>query len=280
VKTGRKRLMTFLYDVAIVGALAFVGLCIFVWATQNALVFPAGGKVVRTPATLGWAYEDVRLPVQGGTTCGWYMPVDGARATILFSHGNAGTIDERLELCPILRDLGCNVLLYDYGGYGNSTGKRSETRCYADIRAMRSWLTDEKGIAPDRIILYGRSLGSGPTLQLATEVRPAAVILESAFTSVPAMARELLAGVPVQLLLQSRFDNLAKIGKVDVPKLILHSPDDDIIPYAQGKALFEKATEPKRFVEIQGDHNGGHFESEGSIRRAIADLLDEAVGAS
>ncbi|MCP4643348.1 MAG: alpha/beta hydrolase, partial [bacterium] len=193
----------------------------------------------RTPSFYGWSYEDVVVPVGDETTHGWYIPVEDARGTVLFSHGNAGTIADRLESCAFFRELGFNVLVYDYGGYGKSSGGVSEQRCYADIRAIWRYLTDERGIDSKKIVLFGRSLGGGPTVDFAAEITnaegaPAAVILESTFLSTGQVGQDAFPFLPVKWLIRHRFDNAAKIGRVNGPLLIIHSPQDDIIPYKHG----------------------------------------------
>ena len=243
------------------------GLLLLIFLGQNRLVFMVTHELYRTPAANGWRYDDVRLDVDGGQTHGWYVhAATDARGVILFSHGNAGNIADRLESISIFRDLGFDVLAYDYGGYGESTGGPSEARCYADIRAMWRYLTEERGIAAKRIVLFGRSLGAGPTCQLATEVEAAAVILESTFTSIPDRAQEMYRIFPARLILRIRFDNAEKIANLRSPLLVVHSPDDTLIPIHHGRVLFERASEPKTFLEIRGDHNEGFWTS-GSLYR-------------
>ena len=237
---------------------AYVLLCLLACCAQRKMVFPAGGRMEATPGDVGVRYEDVRRTVDGKMTHGWYMYADTPReggGVILFCHGNAGNISNRLDSCEVFFDAGFDVLLFDYGGYGLSEGKASEKRCYADARAMWRYLTEDKGIAADRIILFGRSLGGGVALDLATEVQPRALILESTFLSAAKLGQESLPFLPVKLLLRYRFDNASKIGQVHVPLLMLHSREDEIVPFRHGEELFKLANDPKRFVEIVGSHN-------------------------
>jgi hypothetical protein len=257
-------------------ALVYLGLVIVFYALQTAMIFPRGGSIWRTPSEppFGWDYEDVMLDVEGETTHGWYIPVESARGTVLFSHGNAGTIADRLESIEVFRDLGLNVFIYDYGGYGNSSGKPSEKRCYADVRVAWKYVTESRGEAPDRVVLFGRSLGAGPTLELAQAVTPGAVVIESAFISTTQMGKELLPFIPVGWFVRHRFDNAKKIGGITSPILVVHSPEDDIIPYRHGQHLFELASEPKAFLEIHGDHNAGWYESGTLYTEGIAKFLE------
>jgi uncharacterized protein len=244
--------------ILLMAAAVSLGLLVLLFLLQGKLIYFPTRQLYRTPENAGWAYEDVVVPVGRQTTHGWWIPhPDGTQNTVLFSHGNAGNIADRIESCSIFRGLGLNVLVYDYGGYGRSTGRPSERRCYEDIRAMWNWLVEEREIAPERIVLFGRSLGAGPASQLATEVTPAAIILESAFASVPDMARTIYPVFPVGLLARHRFDNVSKAPKFTAPVLIIHSEGDTIIPYAQGRKVYEAARAPKAFVDIDGDHNDG-----------------------
>ncbi|MBX7256000.1 MAG: alpha/beta hydrolase [Candidatus Hydrogenedentes bacterium] len=261
---------------AILLGIAYAGVTLVFTFLQDSLIFPAFGKVWRTPADpdYQWAYEEVALQVDGHTTRGWFIPEDNARATLLFSHGNGGTISDRLDFVVMFKAMGLNVLLYDYGGYGDSTGRPSEQRCYADARAMWQFLTEEKKIPPSEIILYGESLGGGVTVNLATEVKPGAVVLQSTFLSVTKRAQEMFPFLPVRLLLRHHFDNASKIGNIAAPILVIHSPDDTVIPFRHGRGLFELANEPKTFLQLKGDHNEGPFESQRKYMKGLADFVD------
>lgn len=244
---------------------------------QGALIFPASRDMDRDPGVFDWDFEELRLPVMGETTHGWYVPLENHRGVALFSHGNAGNLSGRLESIGLLRSFGLSVLAYDYGGYGYSTGKPSEARCYADVRAMWDYLTKQKGIRPEDIILFGRSLGAGPTAELAQSVQPAGVVLESAFLSVPDVA----AGNPVLRwmtpLIRHRFENKNKVAAIGSPVLVIHSPDDEVIPYAHGRRLFELAREPKTFLEIRGGHNMGFVMSETVYRTGWMTFLETVL---
>lgn len=256
-------------------AVVYGALVVLLYFGQNRLLYFPVRQIYQTPSAKGWSFEDLRLSVGEETTAAWYVHTEGARrGVVLFSHGNAGNMADRLESIGVFRDLGLDVLIYDYGGYGESSGKPSEPRLYDDIRAAWRYLIEERKIAPDEIVLFGRSLGAGPTCQLATEVQPAAVVIESAFRSVPAMARELYPWLPVRLLARTRLDNEAKIAKLEAPLLVVHSPDDSIIPYSHGERLFELAPNPKSFLKIHGDHNEGFWESGELYTGGLESFLD------
>jgi fermentation-respiration switch protein FrsA (DUF1100 family) len=251
----------------------YIGLAIVFFFLQRYMVFPGSDPPVVTPASNGWAFEEFRLPVDGQATYGWYIPAENPRGTVLFSHGNAANMGHDLYTAEIFRSLGLNVVQYAYGGYGLSTGRSSEPRCYADIRAVWRWLVEVKGESPDRIILAGRSLGGAVTAQLATEVVPAGVILESTFTSIADMAQKALPWLPARYLVTIRFATNDKIPKIRAPLLFIHSPNDTMIPFEQAKRNYAGAGEPKCFLEIRGDHNDGVYVSEPVYRKGTGEFL-------
>lgn len=254
------RLKKAVYSIINISVGVYVGFLVLVYVFQTRLIFFPTTEFTVSPATFQWAYEDVTLQVGDETTHGWFIPAPAAsRGTILFSHGNAGNISDRIDTIDIFRGLGFDTLIYDYGGYGKSSGSPSEQRCYEDIRAMWGYLTVTRSIPPKRIILFGRSLGGGATAQLATEVTPALVVLESSFASVSKMAHKQFPFFPTELLVRHRFDNIHKVPLITVPTLHIHSPDDSIIPYEQGRQLFDAAKGPKAFIELEGDHNEGFW---------------------
>ncbi len=204
------------------------------------------------------AYEDVWFVTSDGLRLhGWFCPARRRSPVVLFSHGNAGNITHRTdELVVWQRRLDVAVFIYDYRGYGRSEGKPNEQGVYEDARGAYRWLTEQKGVEPDRILLRGKSLGSAVALQLALERPHMGLMLESAFTSAPDMGALLYPWLPVRWLMRTRFDNIAKIGRYRGPVLITHCRHDTIVPFPMGRQLFEAANEPKWFYTIKlADHN-------------------------
>jgi len=257
-----------------VGSGAYVGIAALLYVFQRFLIFPGGGPLIGEPP---WPYEDVLLDVGGETTHAWYCPVDDAPGVVLMSHGNGENVSTFVDTIGLYRGLGFSTLAYDYGGYGKSTGKATEQRVYKDIRAAWDWLVEKKGYDPGQIVIYGRSIGGGPSVDLAQDVQPAALILESTFTSTVDVGKQHYPWLPIATLLRHRFDNLSKIGRVEAPVLIIHSPDDTIIPVNHGRALFDAANEPKKFLEIHGDHNEGFFLSQDLYRKEAGAFLDRVL---
>lgn len=260
--TGLRRMILLLAKLIYLAVIAMVLFSAGLYFAQGRLIFLGTREMDRDPGDAGLDFEEIRLPVAGYETHAWYVPLQNHRGVVLFSHGNAGNLSGRLESIGLLRSMGFSVLAYDYGGYGFSTGSPSEQRLYADIRAMWDYLINVKQIPPSEIVLFGRSLGAAPTAELAQSVTPGAVVLESAFLSVPDVARNMPIVGRLTWLIRHRFENKDKVAKFTSPVLVIHSPDDEVIPYAHGQRLFELAREPKTFLEIRGDHNLGFVISE------------------
>jgi fermentation-respiration switch protein FrsA (DUF1100 family) len=262
----------------VLGVYLALGLLLFL--TQSRLLYYPNlpsRAVVATPARIGLSYEVVALTAEDGVRLhGWFLPAgEDLRGVLLFFHGNAGNISHRLDSLRILHDLGLAVLIFDYRGYGQSEGKVSEAGTYRDAEAAWRHLTETRGIAENNIVLFGRSLGAAVAAHLAASRRPRALIMESAFTSVPELAAKYYRIFPVRWLSRFRYDARADLGSVDCPVLIVHSRDDEIIPVSHGRALFEAAREPKAFLELGGGHNDGFLVS----GRAYTDGLEAFLAA-
>ncbi|NBB93445.1 MAG: alpha/beta fold hydrolase [Gammaproteobacteria bacterium] len=233
-----------------------------------------GRELETTPARIGLLFRDVELQTADGETVhGWWLPHENSRATLLFLHGNAGNISHRLDSLQIFHELGVDVLIIDYRGYGRSSGKPSEAGLYRDADAAWDWLTGEQGIAAGDIILFGRSLGGAVAAELATRVDAAGLVVESAFTSVPDIAAELYWWLPVRWLSRLDFDTAGSVRKTELPVLVIHSRDDEIIPFSHGRRLHQIAGERGTLLEIRGGHNTGFLES----RDIYGDGLDRFI---
>ncbi len=255
---------------------AYVALLVGVWAMQDRLMFGRRtSAMTETPASRQWPFEEVWADGSGGKTFAWWMPVENARGAVLFAHGSGRNISGYLDDAGFFRDLGFSVLLYDYGGYGQSTGEPSEARCCADARAMWNHLVTARKIAPDRIVLAGSSMGGGVTADLAAHVDPAAVILESTFTTVPDTICDTYPYIPARLLCHIQFRNIDKVGQYRCPVLIFHSNDDTVVPFSHSQRLFERVTAPKMFVEIKGSHHGGKFASATTYIEGLKAFFDK-----
>lgn len=235
-------------------------LLILFFSQERLLYYPnlPSREIVATPEAIGLSYEPVTIETEDGIRLdGWFVPARRPRGTLLFFHGNAGNISHRLDSLRIFHDLGLSVLIFDYRGYGRSAGEPSEPGTYRDAEAVWRYATEQRGVSPQDIVLFGRSLGASIAAYLATHHTPRALIVESTFTSVPDMAADLYPFLPVRWLTRFRYDTKDYLKSIQCPVLVVHSPNDEIIPYIHGQRLFQAAPEPKRFLKIQGGHNEG-----------------------
>ena len=212
-----------------------------------------------TPATVGLTYEDAWFPAADGARLhGWWVP--GPRAeTVLWFHGNAGNISHRLDNLRLLHDhVGASVLLFDYRGYGRSAGRPTERGLYEDASGALAHLRSRPGVAHSPIIYFGRSLGAAVATELAVRAHPSGLILETPFTSVQDMAAEILPA-PLAALLPPSFDTLTRIARVRCPVLVIHGDCDEVVPYAQGRRVFDAAPEPKSLLTVAGAHHNDTY---------------------
>jgi len=249
----------------VIGGILYILLCLFLFFMQGKLIFypNIGGRELRaSPEDIGLTYDSVSITTSDHVRLhGWFVKSQQERGTLLFFHGNAGNISHRLDSLRIFNSLGLSTLIIDYRGYGQSQGRISEQGTYLDAEAAWQYLTEQKGIDPKKIIFFGRSLGGAVAANLAVNNPPAALILESVFSSVPDMAARLYPVFPVRLLCRYQYDTRKALRLISTPVLIIHSPDDEIIPFKNGRILFESAREPKSFLEIRGGHNEGFLVS-------------------
>jgi fermentation-respiration switch protein FrsA (DUF1100 family) len=263
-------------------ALIYVALGLALYVFQGSMVFLAdlpGRTLDASPADIGLGYEDVRIDTADGEHLhGWYIPAPDARGVLLFFHGNAGNISHRLESILIFSRLRLDVLIVDYRGYGQSTGRPSEPGTYHDAQAAWDYLVRDRRVAPDNIVIFGRSLGGAVGAWLAarlpSEEQPAAIIIESSFTSGADMARRLYPVYPSRLLTRLKYPVIKYAAQLQCPVLVVHSRDDEIIPFAMGRAIYDAVGQPKDFIELRGDHNAGFWIS----REHYAAGLDAFLG--
>lgn len=260
---------------------AYGALLLLVYFLQPRLLFlpgVPGRELAATPAQIGLSFENVELPTSDGERLhGWWLPQDRPRATLLFFHGNAGNVSHRLDSLRIFHRLGLQVFIIDYRGYGRSTGSPTEAGLYRDAQTAWSWLTEQKGIAPERIVVFGRSLGGAVASRLATDVDAAGLIVESAFTSVSDIGAEVYWWLPVRMLSRLDFDTASHLEQSGLPVLVIHSRDDDIIPFHHGQRLARIAGERGRLSEIRGDHNTGFLTSGDRYVEALDRFIDEVA---
>jgi len=249
--------------VLVLACVAYAGAGIYLKVNEENLVFQPkvldGDRFNVPPDSL--RVQPVRFAAKDGASlAGWVIPpatADSAALWVLVCHGNAGNITyvSRLDFYARLRALGVGVLAYDYRGYGESEQRPiNEEGLYLDARAAYEYLRHTRGIPPNRIVIFGHSLGTGVATELAAGNEAAGLVLEDAYTSIPDIGQQRYPLLPVKLIARNRFETINKIDRISMPKLLMSAEDDAVIPFAHGRAVFEKAKQPKQFVTLRGGH--------------------------
>lgn len=269
-----------MWNILVCVAIGYSAIVLLVFLFQSRLVFfpDSVREYDATPQALGLAYESALIRTADGETLhSWWIPVQGeaaARGTVLLFHGNAGNISHRIDYARMFNRMGYACLLVDYRGYGKSSGSPSEEGTYQDALAAWNWLSS-RGLRPGDVVIAGESLGGGIATWLATQHAPRALLLMSAFTSIPDMAAKIYPFLPVRLISRISYDNLANLRRIKAPVLIAHSRGDEVVPFAHGEALYAAAGEPKQFLEMQGSHNTGFIFAREDWVRAVEKFLEQ-----
>ncbi|MCA6595905.1 MAG: alpha/beta hydrolase [Pseudanabaena sp.] len=277
----------FLLPVIRVIVLSYIGLAIALYFGQSNMVFMPSKDILETPKSIGLKFEDIQLTTKDNINLSaWFVPAQDnnfiGQGVILFCHGNGGNISNRLSYLPIFKDLGFATFLFDYRGYGKSEGQPSEVGTYQDVEAVWQYLTQERKIPSQRIIIYGESLGGAIASYIAQTTAtknpqnsPAGLILASTFTSISDRAAELYPFLPIRLLSKFSYNSIERLPKIKIPMLIIHSTDDEIIPFHHGEKNFQVANIPKKLVKLRGDHNGGFLDSLETYRKGINEFTQK-----
>ena len=231
-------------------------LSLAIYFKQDSIVFiPTQGPPFETPTSLKLGFEDLRIKSADYDIHAWYIPADANRGTVLFCHGNAGNLGDRMNNISIWNRLGMNILVFDYRGYGLSQGTTTEEGCYEDVEACYKWLQMNNRIQKP-FIVHGRSLGGGVASWAAENLNFDGLILESTFTSIPAMGQYRFPFLPISLISNIYFPTAERISNITCPIQFFHSNDDEVVPYFMGEQLAKSAT-----VELQllkGGHNSAY----------------------
>jgi hypothetical protein len=278
-------LQRYLLPVVRVLVLAYIGLAIALYLGQSNLVYMPSQELIDTPATIGLKFDDVQLSTKDNVNLdSWFVPAKDndqiGKGVILFCHGNGGNIGNRVSYLPIFKDLGLATFLFDYRGYGKSEGKPSEEGTYNDVEAAWQYLTQEKQIPPQKIIIYGESLGGAIASYLAQKISQqdgknsaGGLILASTFTSISDRAAELYPFMPIRFLSRFSYNSIDRLPIIKIPILVIHSIDDEIIPFHHGDRNFQAANQPKKLVKLRGDHNGGFLDSLETYRSGLNEFI-------
>lgn len=255
-----------------------VGLVVLarVMRLEDAFIYFPDHETHTTPEAYGLAYEEVRFG-EDGRLHGWFVP-GRTDVTVLWFHGNASNLSHpgRVEFIKLLHDrLGVSFFIFDYRGYGQSSGKPSELGLYQDGQDALAYLRSRDDVDPDRIVYYGRSLGGAVASRLATRQTPYRLILESTFTSTQDMARVQFPFLPLGPLLYTRYSNRDHLASVHAPVLIIHGNRDRTVPPRHAEVLFAAANEPRNLYIVRGaDHNDVHYAGGERYLEVFAEFLD------
>jgi fermentation-respiration switch protein FrsA (DUF1100 family) len=285
--------------------LTYVGVCVIVRFLQSHLIYFPARDYYATPSDVGLEFEDLTLRTEDGLALGaWHIPHPAPKGSLIFCHGNAGNMSDRLHSIKLLHDMGLNVLIFDYRGFGRSEGRPSEQGTYDDVVAAWKYVVETQGVSPDRIVLFGRSLGGAVAIELADRIQsgavqfqtghdrreassdtpqpggplgqvPRALVVESTFTNLEDIGRLHYPLLPVRWLLTYRYDSITKVPRITCPKLFMHGTEDTLIPLKYGRKLFDAAADPKQFLETPGGHNEAGFTYAPEFAGRLEAFLDE-----
>lgn len=271
--------LKFLLVLLIAAVSVYSLICIYLFLAQKRLIHIPTGELIGDPLEHGMDFEEIVLATADDARLhGWFVPHSDSKYTVWMFAGNAGNMSYMLDAIRLIHDLKLSVFIYDYRGFGNSTGNMTEQAMYSDTEAVWDYLTQTRQIPHDRIILHGRSLGTAMASWIAAKTEPAGLIIESGFTSIDDMAADLYKLFPTKLLLRWNYNNLERISKVRSPILIIHSPDDELTPYSHALQLLETASDNTDFLQISGDHLNGFLTSGDVYTDGIAAFVDQLAG--
>jgi uncharacterized protein len=247
--------MEFLIVVFIIIA-SYIILCCILYFRQSGILYVPKADICAYPSDFGLQYENVQLNTSDGETlASWFLPHPRERFTVLICHGNGGNIGDRRYTMEFFYNLECNQLIFDYRGYGNSSGKPSEQGTYLDSIAAYDYLVNTKKTAPEKIIVFGRSLGGAIAVWLALKKKVAGIIIESTFISLAAIGKQKYPFFPVQFLAKYSYNTLQRMPEIYCPVLVAHSREDNTVPFSFSEQLFKAVNSPKLFAELIGEHN-------------------------
>ena len=260
-----------------IALLAYLGFAALIYFLQDHMIFQPSRDMLATPAAIGLRFDAVSIATSDGLRLdAWHVPApqtSKAPMLALIFHGNAGNNSHRLDYLRMFHELGLASLIVDYRGYGRSNGTPSESGLYQDAAAAWHYVTSILGYPAGRIVIYGESLGGAVATQLAVARQPSALVLASTFTSLPDLASGIYPWLPVRLLARTKFDTLSRVSTLACPLLVIHSRNDEIIPFSHGERLYDAARPPKQFLHLAGGHNEGFVFSRAEWVRKLGDFL-------
>ena len=267
-----------IWSVLLFVATAYAVILVALFLMQRQMIFVPDRRDFSAELSPDTAFQIIETVTEDGVRLRHlWAPPDSAEAPVfVLLHGNGGHAGHRADKLTFLQEAGAGVLLAEYRGYGGNPGKPTETGLYADARSVMAWLAGQ-GIGPERVVLYGESLGSGVASKMAVESAEAgtpvqALILEAPFTSIAAIGQRRFWWLPAKWLTRDRFDNLGRIERVDTRLIVFHGTNDQIVPHDMGVTLAEAAKDPVVFLSVEG---AGHLYllDDDAVRREVLGLV-------
>lgn len=271
-----KAVMTIFQSIGVMAVLMLLYAVLLVGFEKKIIFHPAKfPEGYWNPVSLGLKAQDISFQtVDGVNLHGWFVPTPGARATLLWFHGNAGNLSHRLDNIQRLLPLNLNIFIFDYRGYGKSEGEPDENGIYKDSQAAYNKILELEEVSVNSLFLFGRSLGGICATETALNNPARGLILESTFTSASDMSRKIIPLIPLGWAIRSKLDAINKVTELKLPKLFLHGDRDEVVPFDLGRKLYEEASDPKSFYIIQG---AGHNDTYIMGGRGYYNALDEFI---
>lgn len=252
-----------------------IGLFALVRYLEYKGVFFPSRVMNQNPSALRLTYEDRWVTTADGVRVhGWLVTRPNPRGLILYFHGNAGNISDRVMKLKFFHDLGFNVYIVDYRGYGLSEGVPTEKGLYLDADAVYEGIQADPKLKAMPLLVYGTSLGGVVAIDLASRREVTVLVVDSTLTSARDMAKILYPYVP-SFFMQLSFDSISKVPLIKAPTIFLHSPDDRLIPFWMGQALYAKGTMPKRMISMHGGHNDAQIANDPETAKAFDVFIKE-----
>ena len=274
--------MIWLFLAAAALLLALMALMATLYLRQSERIFRPDRETSKNPRDAGPGWERVPMNTPDSVALdAWYKPADDPEEdrAILFLHGNSGNLSTRVETLKLYASTGLSVLAIDYRGYGRSGGHPSESGIFTDALAAWQWLTGPAGYSPRRILVIGRSLGGPVAAWLAARTGPGALSLESTFSSMPELAQKLYPLLPVRILCRFHLDTRGHLAKTGCPVLVVHSPEDELIPIVHARRLLKTAGQRGRFHGVTGPHAAVSTGAPGHYLRGLRRFIDDVLPA-
>jgi len=251
---GRKRHNLKIVVITLILVVLVAKVMIFISEEKN--LYIPDKKVTLTPQNINLNYEDLYFKTEDGQSLnGWFIPTKGATITLLYCSGRGGNLSDTLPQIRFFNGMGINVFDFDYRGYGNSSGSPNEQGLYKDVRAAYDFLITRKDINKDKIVVYGKSLGVPIAADLCLNRKVVAAIFEGSFPSLRTYVSDMGGFLPIQWLVSEKFDTISRVKKIHIPKLIVHGMDDEVVPFPEGRFIFNEAALPKEFLPYDGGHD-------------------------